>query len=692
MVGRAKQRAVLKKGILGLKTVSKVGGRFPAFWGVIGASASRRATAAATEPRGDLIWNSTERSVLLGVQEQGNGGLCSWHALNERPDQVAVFVWGSPFVANDSDFGRDTEVRQVDRSEIPNCICRLYEKHGAEAFALLEGNFSVVLSDPRGRSVFLVVDKYGCDDVFIRQEAGGLRFASHAALLLDDSVEFDARAAAFFLGQEGFVPAPFTLWSGVRMIGRGRFLHIKTDGDELRIASARYWRPSRSWEFSSGAKAIEEMYPALENAVKTRVTPQSGLLLSGGMDSALLANMLGAWAGQNTVAITGTVVGYAEGEEEIRKARKLAQGLGIDHEEITLDPFDEVLPEEWSLCTESWSGGTRLTLPLFLRFARRLEERLGEGYSAFSGQMADTLADNNYTLPSLGYRTRRLFYSPAFRRALPLLQKLAPSQPGVAGRSLVRTIAAIAGTRAGLMIESLLGGCASKQRFYEGRVFGYGEMPGRSKAYFPVFTAEGFECVADWYSSHFIRPVVSEMRAETFYRDMIEVSMDMVMLHLDTRLVFHAFRLARGSAAMPFLDSRVVNFFASIPDSARAVYREPKHIIREQFRRRKLAGVEEATVAANHKSIAGTKSMEQLLLSGSLGARFRELLRAPRVIENMRELFDYVDEAYLCRQIESFVQDVGGVDCKFISRLAALELWSRAYAAKGASCYARAMA
>ncbi|MFI5125937.1 MAG: asparagine synthase-related protein [Candidatus Acidiferrales bacterium] len=674
------------------ETLPNFDGRFPAFWGGIGTRSWRRGTATATESRGNLIWNNMERSVLLGVQARRNSGLCSWHTLDERPDGLAAFVWGRPFVASDSDFSSDTEVRQVDRAQIPNFICQLYEKHGAKAFALLEGNFALVLWDPRSQSVFLVVDKYGCDDVFIRQENGELRFASHAALLLDDTVEFDMRAVAFFLGQEGFVPAPFTLWEGIRTIGRARFLQIKTNEDRLQIESARYWRPSRSWNFSSGAEAIERMYPALERAVETRATPRAGLLLSGGVDSALLANMLGNCGGQNTVAITGTVASYAEGEEEIRKARKLAQALALDHDEITLDPFDEALPEEWLLCTESWSGGTRLTLPLFLRFGRRLEERLGEGYSAFSGQMADTLADNNYTLPSLGYRVRRLFYSPAFRRALPLVQKLVPSQSGAAGRSLVRSVAAIAGTRLGLMVESLLDGLASEQRFYEGRVFGYGEMPGRSKVYFPAFTTEGFECVADWYSSYFIEPVVSEMRAETFYRDMIELSMDMVMLHLDTRLVLHVFRLAGGEAAMPFLDSRVVNFFASLPDSVRAVYREPKHIIREQFRRRKLARVEDAPLVLNHKSVAGTKSMEQLLLSGSLGAHFRELLRALSVIEHVPELFDYVDEAYLFRQMELFAKDASGVDYKFISRLAALELWSRSYVAKGASCCAQATA
>ncbi|MHB8540295.1 MAG: asparagine synthase-related protein [Candidatus Acidiferrales bacterium] len=573
-----------------------------------------------------------------------------------------------------------------------DCIRRLYQRHGTQAFALLEGNFSLVLWDPGSQSVFLVVDKYGCDDIFVREEQNGLRFASHPAWLLDDTVKFDSRSVAFFLAQEGFVPAPFTLFDGIKTVGRARFLRIQRDTHEFRIPSVRYWRPSRAWQIPSTNNAVAELFPLLESAVDVRATSQAGLLLSGGMDSALLANILARRHTGKKVALTGAVSGYADGEEEIVKARKLAQFLEIDHEEIILDPFDEALPDEWSLCTESSASGTRVTLPLFLRFGRHLAERLGVGYSVLSGQMADTLADNNYTLPSMGYALRRLFYSPGFHRVLPLLKKLTPSERSRVGKLLIRAVTATRGLRTGGMVESLLDGLASEYRFYEGRVFGYGEMPGRSKAYFPALTAEGFDCSADWYSATFVEPVVAEMQSETFYRDMIELSMDMVMLPLDTRLVFHAFRLARGNAEMPFLDSRVVNFFVSLPDSARAVYRAPKHIIRQQFKRMNLPPVADEGRRGTRKSKLGTKSMEQLLLSGSLGVLFRELLATPTAIARVPGLFDYVDESYLSRQIELFMDGRGAADCKFISRMAALELWSRVQTTKSPDTYARATA
>ncbi|MHB8754661.1 MAG: asparagine synthase-related protein [Candidatus Acidiferrales bacterium] len=460
----------------------------------------------------------------------------------------------------------------------------------------------------------------------------------------------------------------------------------------MRIQSERYWRPSRAWQLSSKNDAIAGLFPLLEDAVNVRTTSQAGLLLSGGMDSALLANMLACRSAGEKVAISGAISGHEDGEKEVAKARKLARLLEIDHEEIILHPFDQALPEEWSLCTESSASGTRVALPLFLRFGRRLGERMGAGYSAFSGQMADTLADNNYTLPSMGYTLRRLFYSPAFFRVLPLLKKVAPSPRSGVGKVLIRAVTATAGFRAGRMIESLLNGLANERGFYLGRVFGYGEMPGRSKAYFPALTGEGFACLADWYSANFIESIVSEMQPETFYRDMIELSMDMVMLHLDTRLVFHAFRLARGNAEMPFLDSRVVNFFVSLPDSTRSIYRAPKHIIREQFNRRNLARATDEPPSGTWVSRLETKSIEQVFLSGSLGACFRELLAAPTAIARVPGIFDYIDESYLFRQIKLFMDGRGAADCKFVSRMAALELWSRVQTDKSPATYARATA
>jgi hypothetical protein len=237
-------------------------------------------------------------------------------------------------------------------------------------------------------------------------------------------------------------------------------------------------------------------------------------------------------------------------------------------------------------------------------------------------------------------------------------------------------VKSLAGARVAGIFKSLLDGMADTQRFYEGRVFGYGEFPGCSSDYFPMLKKEGFERTADWYSSNFIRPIVSRLRPSTFYRNMFDLSLEMVMLHLDSRLVFHAFRLEGGKAQLPFLDTRIVNFFTSLPYGYRAFYRAPKYIIRTQLRHKDMC-VPANLNGRNAKPSTTQPSIEQLMLGGSLGAYVRGLLHDFTFADRVSGLFDLVDERYVHDQLASFRKGERGTDYKFISRLAALELWSR---------------
>jgi hypothetical protein len=267
---------------------------------------------------------------------------------------------------------------------------------------------------------------------------------------------------------------------------------------------------------------------------------------------------------------------------------------------------------------------------------------------------------------------------------MPFLPMIAPRHGDAAGKALVAAVGACAGQRTANMLASVLQSMHSKERFYAGRVFGFGEMPGWVAGGFPALSELGFEMVADWYTAHFIAPVISRLEPRSFYSGMMELSMDMCMLHLDTRLVFHAFRLGGGNAELPFLDSRVVKFFTNLPYSARAFYRKPKYIIKEQFKRHRYLFAERSSraneLAADeriHRSIRSSSSFEELLLRGTLGAYFRELLASPSALARVPGIFEFLEEEYVEPQRRAFLRGDPGIDCKFVSRLAALELWAR---------------
>lgn len=656
---------------------------FPAFFGFIGTGLEgERRLIAQDGFTWQLAFTLGSPRMTLWIDRAGSRGVCCCDAAPTCPRRPIVFIWGQPLVAGDCDFEPHTKVQRIAPADLPAHIGRLYRRHGPSAFALLEGDFSLILADPESKSVFLAVDKFGCGDIAFRPVGSGLALASDASLLTGDDTRLNPMATAFFLAQEGFVPAPFTLFESIETVGRARFLHVREHDRGISVESRRYWSFSHNAPQLSRRRAVAALPPLLESAIQPRLRQRNAILLSGGSDSALLANSIPGRDRETFLALTGSVRGHAESEQEDRAADELSVSLGIPHHSICIDPLDECLPDEWSACCQSWTGGVRVTLPLFYRFAKRLSSLFGCGFSTFSGQMADTLADNNYTSPSSGYAVRRMFFSAWFLHLMPLLRVLAPGSKSFAGKAFSKAVEACAGHRAGTMAASVLDGLVSAHRFYAGRIFGFGEMPGRSPCGLPVLSKRGFEEICAWYTTNFVSPVVSRLTPQTFYREMLELSLDMCMLHLDTRLVFHAIRLGGGHAEMPFLDSRVVNFFINLPYSARAFYRWPKYVIRKQFTRN--SHFQSTTHSNSVRCASGatsgstqSRSFEELLLAGALGHYFRELLKCPSALDRAPGLRDFIDEQYLEEQRSAFLRGQSAVDHKFISRLAALEFWSK---------------
>jgi hypothetical protein len=585
-------------------------------------------------------------------------------------------VAGSLYLGSDGQFGEKTLVTRLSIESAPDVIGQAFETHGTRAFALIDGDFSLILWDPISEAAYLVVDKLGCCDIYIRANGNSFQFASDPAELIDGDGSFNPIITAFLLGHQGFVPAPFTLSPEVKSIGRSRFARVTNFAGKLRCEINTYWSPQNCWSLPSTESCCDKLFSLLSESVSIRTNGKSAVLFSGGVDSTVIVNLANSREEHAPLALTGSIKGWDQGEEEIAHSKSISRSFGIPHEAVLLDPHDENLPEESFLCTTSWTNGVRLTLPLWRRFALRLGERLGEGYNVVAGQTADTLADNNYTLPMPGYTLRRVLFSSWFLRIMPLMRALCPQPAGTVGQAAMSFAALMAGSRAACMLRSVLTGLSGREAFYAGRMFGFAEMPGTSLAYFPVFTAQGFADVVDWYSANFVRPRVENLNTDNFYHQMIQLSMDMNMLHLDSRLLFHVYRQEGGRAQLPFMDARVVTFFGSMPYSARAFYRAPKHVIRCQLNRR---GMKYTPRPSETKP--SSKSQEQILLEGTLGAYYRDLLRQPSFLNRVPGLFEFIDEALFATQLTAF-RDGKAVNYPFISKLGALEMWSQALSAR----------
>ncbi|HLZ09414.1 MAG TPA: asparagine synthetase B, partial [Chloroflexota bacterium] len=114
-------------------------------------------------------------------------------------------------------------------------LVHLYEDHGEDAFALINGIFSVALWDCRTQRLLLVRDPFGVKPLYYAEHHGRLCFASEIKALIEDQVlprVVDPTALDWFLTYR-FVPSPRTMLAGVRKVPPGHLLRVDRTGSSL---------------------------------------------------------------------------------------------------------------------------------------------------------------------------------------------------------------------------------------------------------------------------------------------------------------------------------------------------------------------------------------------------------------------------------------------------------------------------
>ena len=185
-------------------------------------------------------------------------------------------------------------------------ILHLYEEKGTRFLNDLNGQFAFVLFDKRKKLLFCVRDQMGilpffytfCNNTFI--------FGSEIKAILEHP-SVSASADVVGLDQVFAFPgliSPRTMFQNIRSLENGHFLLI---GDDANITDHEYWdlpmSPDETVLYGkTEAKYLEELEYHFENAVKLRLRSDvpTGLYLSGGLDSALIAMKVDQISNQET--------------------------------------------------------------------------------------------------------------------------------------------------------------------------------------------------------------------------------------------------------------------------------------------------------------------------------------------------------------------------------------------------------
>jgi asparagine synthase (glutamine-hydrolysing) len=219
-------------------------------------------------------------------------------------------------------------------------LVHLYEEHGLGFAERLRGMFAVAIWDAPRRRLVLARDRYGIKPLYYRHVAGELRFASELRALPLGEIDLDALEA--FLAFNS-IPAPYSIFREIRKLPAGHVL-VWENGE---ITLERYARPgpAQESELRDGdeAELVEELRARLRDSVRAHLLSDVpvGVLLSGGVDSALLA----ALAAEVTADPVHTfTIGFSERSfDEREDARLVAERYGTEHHELLVRPDPELL-------------------------------------------------------------------------------------------------------------------------------------------------------------------------------------------------------------------------------------------------------------------------------------------------------------------------------------------------------------
>ncbi len=212
----------------------------------------------------------------------------------------------------------------------------------------LRGMYAFGLFDCVRNCLILVRDPLGVKPLYYVKMSWGIAFASEIKALLAMpglAKEVDYESLSYYLTFAN-VPAPKTLFCGIRKLEAGCYLRIDGTGN---FYQKKYWEPASLSPFSVMAEheCVAEIRRLLRQAVERRMVSDVpfGVFLSGGVDSslnvALMSEMMDKPVQTFSIGIKG------DSSNEFLYARKVAKYFGTDHHEIIIgaDDFESFLPQ-----------------------------------------------------------------------------------------------------------------------------------------------------------------------------------------------------------------------------------------------------------------------------------------------------------------------------------------------------------
>ncbi len=228
-------------------------------------------------------------------------------------------------------------------------ILAAYGRWGARCVERFDGMFSFAIWTPERDELFLARDPQGVKPLYYRHENGQFFFSSEMKGLLADGSKYPLSLAAFSLYmRSGYVPGPFTMFSGVLKFPpghRGCFSQgmLRIEPYTPLVDHSRFSRVP----YGSRSAAREGIREAISESVTQQLVARRplGIYLSGGLDSSVILDCAFR-ASSSPLSTFSAGFDLHDGEEGMKfnadffLARRIAAHYGTRHHESLVAGFD----------------------------------------------------------------------------------------------------------------------------------------------------------------------------------------------------------------------------------------------------------------------------------------------------------------------------------------------------------------
>lgn len=217
-------------------------------------------------------------------------------------------------------------------------ILHAYKQWGINAVDKFIGMFAIVLYDDLNKEILIIRDRAGVKPLFYYQKNNLFLFSSELKSFqehpnFEKNLNLDA-VAAFM--QYGNVPTPHCIFKNCKKVNPGHF--IKIDLKSKKQQEIQYWnvydyynKPKSKISYQEAKKETKKI---LLSACKYRMVADVpvGVFLSGGYDSTTVAALLQS---ESTTKLKTFTIGVPDiGLNEAPYAKDIAHHLGTDHTEV----------------------------------------------------------------------------------------------------------------------------------------------------------------------------------------------------------------------------------------------------------------------------------------------------------------------------------------------------------------------